>query len=52
MRTLVDERVEAGIHLVTWRGRDDDGLEVASGIYFCQFQAGDVRQVHKMVLLK
>jgi hypothetical protein len=52
VRTLVDERVRAGSHVVTWRGRDDTGLEVASGIYFCRFASGDFVRTRKMVLLK
>jgi hypothetical protein len=52
VRVLVNETVKAGSHVVTWRGRDDAQGEVASGIYFCRFQAGDFRQVQKMVLLK
>jgi hypothetical protein len=52
VRTLVDQIEEAGRHTLTWQGRNDDGLEVSSGIYFCRFQAGDLRAVRKMVLLK
>lgn len=52
VRTLVDQRVEAGSHVVLWNGRDDAHIEVASGIYFCRFQAGDFCRMHKMVLLK
>ena len=31
--TLVDGRVDAGTHVVTWNGRDDAGSFVASGVY-------------------
>jgi len=34
VRTLVDERVEAGIHIARWDGMNARGNEVASGIYF------------------
>ncbi len=52
VRTLVDGVESAGQHTLTWRGLDDHGLEVSSGIYFCRFQAGDLKTVRKMVLLK
>jgi len=52
VRTLVDRVEPAGRHILTWSGRNDDGVEVSSGIYFCRFQAGDLRTVRKMVLLK
>jgi hypothetical protein len=41
-----------GFHLIGWDGTDEAGIPVASGIYFCRFQAGGFRQVQKMVLLK
>ncbi len=52
VRTLVNGNVQAGRHTVTWNGRDDAQVELASGIYFCRFQAGDIRRVQKMVLMK
>lgn len=34
------------------RGRDDAGQAVASGVYMARLEAGAVRQMRKMVLLK
>jgi len=34
--TVIDERQEAGYHSAVWDGRDDNGNEVASGIYIYQ----------------
>jgi len=45
--TLVDGRRPAGSHTVRWNAAD-----WAAGVYFCVLQAGDLRQVRKMVLLK
>ena len=33
VRTLVDGAKGTGSHVVTWQGRDDDGHEVATGVY-------------------
>lgn len=33
VRTLVDGSKGTGSHVVTWQGRDDDGHEVATGVY-------------------
>jgi len=35
-----------------WDGRDDDGLNVSSGIFFCVLESGDFRMVKKMMLIK
>ncbi|MBK7047837.1 MAG: tandem-95 repeat protein [bacterium] len=40
VRTLVDEDLPAGDHTVQWDGRDDQGVEVASGAYFVALMSG------------
>ncbi|UCE18314.1 MAG: T9SS type A sorting domain-containing protein [Gemmatimonadota bacterium] len=35
--TLLDEEKESGMYTVAWDGKNQAGLEVASGIYFCRF---------------
>lgn len=39
--TLVQDRLEAGIHDLTWNGHSDEGQSLASGIYFVRLEAGD-----------
>ncbi len=50
--TLVDERRPAGRHEVSWLGRDSNGEDVASGVYFCRMNAGEKEMTRKMLLLK
>ncbi|MFH2054618.1 MAG: FlgD immunoglobulin-like domain containing protein [bacterium] len=50
--TLLNEPLAAGLHTVTWYGRDDNGQEVASGVYFYRLRVGDVTDTKKMVLMK
>ena len=50
--TLVDEQLPGGYHKVTWSGRNDDGRQVASGIYIYLIQAGPHRQSKKMTIIK
>ena len=50
--TLVDEPKEAGHYTVTWDGKDNRGLGVASGVYFYSLKAGDFTSTKRMVLLR
>ena len=50
--TLVDEQLPGGYHKITWSGRNDDGRQVASGIYIYLIQAGPHRQSKKMTIIK
>ena len=50
--SLVNEVQEPGYRTITWHGTDAFGRNVGAGMYFYSIQAGDFRQVRKMVLLK
>jgi flagellar hook assembly protein FlgD len=52
VRTLVDENQPAGARDVTWDGRSDGGVTVASGVYFCKMTAGKFTETRRMVMLK
>jgi serine protease AprX len=52
VRVLVDEEKLSGTYQVIWDGKDDDGKDVASGIYFYQLTAEDHIFTKRMLLLK
>jgi hypothetical protein len=52
VRTLVNEKQEAGFKSVKWNGRNDMGQTVSAGMYFYRIQAGSFSKVQKMILLK
>jgi hypothetical protein len=52
VRTLVDEPKRAGSYTVIWDGTDEQGNDVASGVYFYKLRVGDYSQTKKMVFLK
>ncbi len=52
VRTLARGAFEAGTHAAEWRGDDEDGRRVASGIYFAVLTAGDERRVRRMLLTR
>jgi len=42
----------AGLHTLTWDGRDAQGRPCASGIYFCRLEAGSWKETRRMALVK
>jgi hypothetical protein len=52
VRTLVDEPARAGVHSITWDGRNTRGQSVGSGIYFYRLTTPARTFTRKMVLLK
>ena len=52
VRTLVDERVPAGKHTISWDGLNDAGLQLSSGVYFYTLKSESFTQTRKMMLLK
>jgi len=52
VRTLVDWMMPAGRHAAAWDGKDENGHQMPSGVYFYQLSVNDFRQSRKMVLLK
>ena len=52
IRSLADGYHAAGTFAADWRGRDDKGRRVASGVYFARLEAGPYVAVRKMMLLK
>lgn len=52
VRTLVDEKMDAGSHKVVWEGTNGVGEKVASGLYFYRLHAGDMNAVQKVTMLK
>ncbi|UCB51654.1 MAG: DUF333 domain-containing protein [Candidatus Zixiibacteriota bacterium] len=52
VRTLFDGHQSAGHRRIVWDSKDDEGREVASGIYFYQIKAGEFTQSKKMVIPK
>jgi FlgD Ig-like domain len=52
IRTLAETTREPGRYRVMWDGRNDRGDDVATGIYYYRFIAGESRIVKKLLYLK
>jgi len=52
VRTLVNAVHEPGYHDVIWDGSDDQGRQVAGGVYFARLVSGGETKMRKLILLK
>jgi hypothetical protein len=52
VRTLVDEPKSSGAYEVIWDGKDSQGEQVSSGVYFYRMTAGNFSESKKMILIK
>ena len=52
VRRLVDEFQEAGVGNAVWDGRDANGEEVSSGIYFYELREGGQRHCKSLILIR
>ena len=52
VRGLLDARLEAGKHAVTWDGRDDAGRHVADGLFFARLEFGGRSETRKLAVLQ
>jgi photosystem II stability/assembly factor-like uncharacterized protein len=50
--TILEGAYAAGIHVVTWHGRDPSGIQLPSGAYFYTLKTSDFSITKAMVLLK
>ncbi len=52
VKTLVNEKKNAGTYVVNWDSRSNNGTLVTSGLYFCRFITPEYNRTQKMVLIK
>ncbi len=52
IRTLDSGEKDPGLYQASWDGRDNQGRNMASGIYFYRLSAGPVNLTHKLILVR
>jgi hypothetical protein len=52
VKRLVNETLPSGEHSFLWKGLDDNGRNVASGVYFYKVAVNKSEKVNKMLMIK
>jgi hypothetical protein len=52
VRNLLDSKVDPGKYKIFWDGKNNHGLEVGSGIYFCNIRSKSFHKTKKMSYIK
>jgi len=52
IRSLISGNMTAGIHIVQWDGRNDQGHKVSSGVYFARLKEGLNVVTHPMLIVR
>ncbi len=52
VKSLINKEIDKGTHKIIWNGRNSQGKEVASGVYYYRLSCGNYTKTNKMVLMK
>jgi len=52
LRTLVDEPRPAGVHVISWDGRDDSGHRLATGLYLLRMEVRGIRSERRLLVIR
>jgi len=52
VKSLLNEYRPAGVHNIVWNGKDDNGNDVGSGVYFYRMESEGYVSTKKMVMIK
>ncbi|MDI3504038.1 MAG: serine protease [Candidatus Cloacimonadota bacterium] len=52
VRSLIHETMPSGKHQIVWNGKDDNGRQVSSGLYFYRMKSGKYSSTRKMIMMK
>lgn len=50
--TLVNDVLDDGVHVVNWKGSNDQGVALPSGLYFAQLKTSEQVAVSKLLLIR
>ena len=52
VKTLANERFDAGSHSIIWNGTDSNNIPISSGLYFYKLETESYSSIKRMIMLK
>ncbi len=52
VKTLINDRMNKGMHKIVWNGKNNENHKCASGIYFYKLKTNNYSKISKMLMLK
>ena len=52
VKTLLNDELETGVHNLVWKGMDEQGQQLASGMYFYKVKVNKEEKINKMIMIK
>ena len=52
VKNICNQIYDKGYHSIIWNGKDNNGIQCGTGVYFYKMQAGKVTQTQKMMMIK
>ncbi len=52
IKTIYNQKLDAGAYIVSWNGTDDAGRNVSSGVYIYRLHTSRLQQAKKMMLIR
>jgi len=52
VRHLIQKKLQPGTHTVHWDGCNNEGMQLPSGVYLCQFKSGAHSEIQRLLLMK
>jgi flagellar hook assembly protein FlgD len=49
---LVNANQAIGLHSAVWNGKDQKGIRVPGGVYFCKLTTGDQTLIQKLIIVE
>ena len=52
VRVLVEKEYKFGDNIIKWDGKDNQGRDLSTGVYFCKLKSKNYQKSMKLLLVK